>query len=119
MSPTGPGAVSLDAELEGLRVSSVVFVEDYFQLILDHVGVTAHAAPHFVDGESFVELHDPRFPHRARELIGSQVTGAGHDASGATVRFSNGQVLFIPFSPEVVEPMLLRARGTVFVFPDQ
>ena len=115
-----PAEWSLRAELSGLRVSSVVFVEDYLQLILDGglKGITVHAPPAIVSERDTIEFNDERFARLARELLGTEIVDASADGTRAVVVFSNGLQLVVPFSPGMVEPMLVRRLDGVVVLPD-
>lgn len=86
--------------LVGQRLGSVVFVEDYVQLILDHAGLSLLNTPRLIHEGIEIGGEDPRSAMSYVAMIGNVV----HDVEFArdshlALEFENGDRVVVPLAP--------------------
>ena len=85
--------------LVGQRLGSVVFVEDYVQLILDHAGLSLLNTPRLARDGVEIAGDDPRSPMTYVAMIGNVVKDVRFvPDSHLAMEFENGDRVVVPLA---------------------
>ncbi|KNZ32429.1 MAG: hypothetical protein AD742_11770 [Methylibium sp. NZG] len=102
-SSTNPTLVEALAELRAKEVSSVVLVEDYFQIHFGAARISVLVPASLDKGGQTTKSDSSNFPNVLESLVGEMLSSAQREHGNLVLRFSSSMALALSLTDELAD----------------